>query len=237
MNHKIFYTVLFVLHYSNGDKIEKLKNVCGYRTSDFVDSVPWIAFIPLSPRTYNPDANVRCLGALISERYVITSSTCLQFFVSKVKLGTSESQQEINVDSWITNDDADIALFKLAHDIEFTNEIRPICLPFEEFTRFSKRTTFYVPGWTSNQTAIKIIKNAAVECKNKKNVCLKHTGKDYSCSGDEGSPVMDVQNDKHIIHGILTNVYDKDGTPCAVNSPSSGVIITNVVLKWILEQI
>lgn len=53
------------------------KDVCGKQVCD--QAFPWLVFIPLQSRVYNPEANIRCAGALISKRHVITEKSCLQF--------------------------------------------------------------------------------------------------------------------------------------------------------------
>lgn len=217
------------------NKTNNLESKCGVQENSIsVSDFPWVALIRLLTRTYNPDANVRCVGVLINERYIITSSTCLQFLIKDVILGESE----IGVDSWRTHDKVDIALLKLSHGVNFTDYIQPVCLPFDEFNNYEKKTTLYTAGWGASSSEIKIVKSRMVECEDlsKHTICLDHVGKNTVCTGDEGAPVMYMNNDRWVLHGIVSSTFDKDGSPCAVNSPSTAIPITDDVLEWIVDH-
>lgn len=230
-------------------RIENLKYECSTQENRIENSLhPWVTFIPLKTRTYNPGANVQCIGALISKRHVITTSTCLQFVVSDVVLGQGNDNEMLAdmlgfpVKKWIVYDKADIALLKLANDAPFSDTVRPICLPFPEFKKPRNNTIFDVVSWTHKAGSMSISKktmtSALTNCKkgSKYLTCLRSTGEDVACYGDEGSPIMYLDNQNWFLYGILYNVFDSDGSPCARNSPAVGLKITDDIVNWIVEK-
>ncbi|XP_031354805.1 melanization protease 1-like isoform X2 [Photinus pyralis] len=117
-----------------------------------INEFPWVAQL-----LYDDKRRVRCTGSLINNRYVLTSAQCVsnnQNLVG-VRLGDfnrtsvedcvhhtifgeecSEPVQEFEIDEIIphpkfnksTSED-DIAVIRLSHNAQYTDYIRPICLP------------------------------------------------------------------------------------------------------------
>uniref|UniRef100_A0A1Y1LIW4 Peptidase S1 domain-containing protein n=1 Tax=Photinus pyralis TaxID=7054 RepID=A0A1Y1LIW4_PHOPY len=244
------FCIIFIVATTWGNSIEEriadLKYECSTHANSIEENLhPWVTFIPLKTRTYNPGANVQCIGALISKRYVITASTCLQFVVSEVFLGHNDSNTlsdmvRAPVKHWTTYDKADVALLKLGTDIQFSDTVKPICLPFQEYGRPISDTILNVVSWTreagSTLVSKKINEGTVTRCKSSYQVCLHPTGKQVACYGDEGSPITHFDGSNWVLHGILLSVFDSDGSPCARSSPAVGLKITDDIVDWIVEK-
>lgn len=216
-----------------------LKQDCGVQKDN---NYPWVAFIPLQTRTFNPDAKVECVGALISERYVITSSSCLQFVVSKIQFWWNLQVVEVEVEKWIAFQATNIALLKLANDVEFSEFLRPICLPSDDMVSVeSTAASYYTATWMSpekNTTGRvkQLVESAVVNCErnNEGYVCLRPSEGTAICNKDEGSPIMYSGNNKWTLYGVLNYALDVHKSLCD-NTAASGSKITNDVLKWIMH--
>ncbi|KAF2903987.1 hypothetical protein ILUMI_02187 [Ignelater luminosus] len=270
----VFNLLLFGFVYSinavkfnnlNSD-IPSIKNVCGQQVCENV--FPWLVFIPLESRVYNPGANIRCAGVLINERYVLTDRACLQFVLTNVQIGLYDTSKNVTckgnpvlnvkVANRISNESYEIVLLKLAEDVEYTDEIKPICLPFGKYKK-AKLNEVHTSGWglvdDTGHKDVDIMKNiratvadneecklrgAAINSVNDNNViCVKQKegNKDNLCSGDEGSPIMYNSDGYWVLEGILTWLFSSEYKPCTINEPARGFKITDDILKWIIENI
>ncbi|XP_037036818.1 serine protease easter-like [Bradysia coprophila] len=136
-----------------------------------LDYFPWVAHI----RSNSTDGAYNCSGALINERYVLTTARCvnehqlngIERKILSVRLGEHNINTEKDCDDFECADPAidvfieeiishtdynrteyteenDIALIRLTHTVNFTDFVRPICLPIGFALN---RTGFQVTGW------------------------------------------------------------------------------------------
>lgn len=249
---------------------------CGYSNDVVPDTqsdefqFSWMAFLPLETRTFSPGANVRCAGTLISKRYVLLAKSCLQFHLGKVHLGYNNASLDYAcsgdecptvlkaaVEDVAIDEKLEVVLLRLGEDVEFTDNIKPICLPFEDFPRAETGATVYSSGW--GLTAVgegfsvtkKIVKETLIsnqECKKGSDVqgdvddqliCVQVQAgsEDVPCNGDEGSPVMYHSGTRWVLEGVLNWVFGSRDEPCAIDKPARGIRITEEVLEWIVAMV
>ncbi|KAK4881122.1 hypothetical protein RN001_004441 [Aquatica leii] len=220
------------------------KNQCSLDPSNF----PFVVFIPLSSRVYNPSANVRCTGVLLNEKYVLTSMQCLAFVLNKVELGrydTSKNENEVievEVEMRLPYKHGDLAILKLKNSIQYTDNIAPVKLSSNQL----EPQSVFTSGWGltsklgSTSNVKKVVEHSVVDCKTvvANAVCMKAKSEtNVACNGDEGSPIVYCENQEWHLYGILTSVFDNDSLPCAVNDVAIGVKLTDEIINWIKETI
>jgi len=149
------FSFLNALEFTKSDILPSTDE-CGFQNCE---AYPWLVFIPLESRIRNPGVDLRCAGVLISKRYVITKSSCLQFVLTKVHIGqfsTSNNKtcedrpvMKIEVEDRVVNFESEIVLLRLAEDVEFGADVTPICLPFDGIERAETGSDVYTSGWGS----------------------------------------------------------------------------------------
>ncbi|XP_031337779.1 chymotrypsinogen B-like isoform X2 [Photinus pyralis] len=234
-------------------RVLNIERNCGEQNGNIY---PWVALIPLETRTYNPSAKVECIGTLISEQYVITSSSCLAFVVSKVQFWSNLELLEVEVERWVVYQATNLALLKLKKAVD-SDFFSPICLPSDDLALIenidpytatwmqnsglmrssnSYRFTYHI----SDDTRIKkAVKTTIVNCQKRDNglICLRPNGGDTICDRDEGSPIMFSDQNKWTLGGVLNYAYDIHESICVNSSSVTGSRITKDALKWIMHVI
>uniref|UniRef100_A0A0K2TLA2 Peptidase S1 domain-containing protein n=1 Tax=Lepeophtheirus salmonis TaxID=72036 RepID=A0A0K2TLA2_LEPSM len=232
-------------------------------------SHPWQAAI--IKQTYLTK-RISCGGALISKRFVLTAGHCVHTKGGqrmKIRLGEwnvrSQSEpsphEDIDIEHRYIHPDYthkdfrnDIALVRLARDVEFKENILPACLPTygESFIgRYAK-----VIGWGRTQHGLSktpsILQEVSVRviapdvCQqwfrqaNRKEtiygnnfICAGYEegGRD-SCQGDSGGPLVTVIDGRHVLIGVVSW-----GIGCA--RPHLPGVYTNIAnyVDWVYEVI
>ncbi|XP_072399984.1 trypsin-1 [Diabrotica undecimpunctata] len=193
-----------------------------------VNRYPWIARIVY-------DGHYHCGASLLTEEYVLTAAHCVRKLKrSKIRviLGDHDVSTTAEIPAMMRAVSAvvrhkgfdgdtfnhDIALLKLRKKVQFTKQIRPVCLPK---TREPSGKTGTVIGWgrTSEGGMLpNIIQEVEVpiltqtQCKSMKYRASRITnymlcagkGAQDSCQGDSGGPLLIHSGDKYEIAGIVS---------------------------------
>ncbi|KAM7364380.1 serine protease 7 [Cochliomyia hominivorax] len=209
-----------------------------YNGNDTVlDEYPWMAL--LEYRTRNGQPVLNCGGSLINERYILTAAHCVKGEIetsvgplNRIRLGEYDISSEIDCigsdcnnkvleldfeeviphpqyDPKNVNRYHDIALIRLAENVNYNDFIRPVCLPLPT-TKQEIRTgaILTVAGWgrtlLARQSNVKQQLDVPV---NDHNACVQKfasrninigssqlcAGGEFakdSCDGDSGGPLM-----------------------------------------------
>ncbi|XP_035912354.1 serine protease easter-like [Anopheles stephensi] len=122
----------------------------------------------------------------------------------------------------------DIALLRMAREVEFSDSIKPICLPVNEDVRRKVLPKYIITGWgtTEQQSLSDVLLQAIVnhvtvpECQRKMNenflyvtladewqMCAAGEGLVDSCQGDSGGPLgfsVDISGARFVQFGIVS---------------------------------
>ncbi|KAF7263192.1 hypothetical protein GWI33_003515 [Rhynchophorus ferrugineus] len=194
-----------------------------------VNHYPWIARIVY-------DGHFHCGASLVSENYVLTAAHCVRKLKrSKIRVILGDHDQSVTTDvpakmravsavirhrNFDTDTyNHDIALLKLRKPVEFTKNIRPICLPTSGKDPAGKMGTVVGWGRTSEGGMLpNIVQEVDVpilsltQCRAMKYRSSRITsymlcagkGAMDSCQGDSGGPLVVHTGEKYEIVGIVS---------------------------------
>lgn len=233
-----------------------------------IDEFPWMAQL-----LYNKDRKVQCSGSLINHRYVLTAAHCLTSDYAKlvgVRLGDfnmtsnvdctvhqtfgeecNDPVEEFEIEQEIPHphfhfsiSHNDIGLIRLSRYVEYSDYIRPICLPLAERRKLDEGDELATSGWgllgegeQQTQVKKKILATliSTERCKefykdankviNLNTLCALDGGKS-TCRGDSGAPLMFAVNKQWEKVGLLS--FGK----CTLGVPSVYMKVSNY-LDWI----
>ncbi|XP_075744692.1 chymotrypsin-like elastase family member 2A [Rhipicephalus microplus] len=192
---------------------------------------PWNVAIHTSSR-FRPEQF--CGGALISDQHILTAAHCVDEATLdgiRVHLGSWRRSvfdngeiavpvKEMCVHQNYTGHENDIAVLKLAHPVNFTTTVRPVCLPQSE-EHLPTETEAYATGWTVRKVnekhqdrrtlqALKMILMNEQHCTKyfdislPENVlCASHIYGSL-CEGDSGAPAVQFIHGHWFIQGVLS---------------------------------
>ncbi|XP_011184647.2 venom serine protease Bi-VSP [Zeugodacus cucurbitae] len=259
---------------SCGVVVRTYKKIVGGKASRISDW-PWMAL--LAYPNVDPNSPFKCGGALVSSRHVVTAAHCIRNDLSYVRLGeydlstnTETQHQDLRVvkqekhPSYNTaNGRNDIGIVWLERDVQFTKNIKPICLPSSQQLRSKSYINYtpFVAGWgktmeggvSSNvlqELQIPILTNEVCRDSYQRArrlitadqfdtgvLCagVLSGGKD-TCQGDSGGPLMIPETVGGNIQFYLIGVVSY-GVGCA--RPEIPGVYTSVqfFVDWILAKI
>ncbi|KAK5649792.1 hypothetical protein RI129_000821 [Pyrocoelia pectoralis] len=214
-------------------------------TTAGIDEFPWMGLIRYNNER-GVDVGFKCGATLINNRYLLTAAHCIltspePITVVSVRLGEwklstqmdciyniaistcSDPVVDVNIDQQIphpyfssSNGNNDIGLLRLETNVNYTDSIRPICLPPPELPTPKDGTFMDISGWgiteTGRQSDYKLKAQVPVlsneECKkvftdyshiNPNQACAGgKDGKD-ACHGDSGGPLMTTFKKKDVL--------------------------------------
>uniref|UniRef100_A0A182S527 CLIP domain-containing serine protease n=1 Tax=Anopheles funestus TaxID=62324 RepID=A0A182S527_ANOFN len=261
-------------------KMQSDRIVGGETTS--IDAYPWLTRIQYYKG--NNRYGFHCGGVLIHNQYVLTAAHCIEgvpssWIVYQVRLGEFDTTTEIDcvqedcadpvrdalISAYVVHpeyykqngaDYNDIALLQLSESIEFTDFIRPICLPVAPESREANLTGKYatVAGWgqTENSSSstkklhlrVPILDNEAcsdafssirLEIISTQLCAGGEKGKD-SCRGDSGGPLMRYGDDRSSVkHWYLVGVVSFGLEQCGTDGVPGVYTRMSEYMDWVLE--
>ncbi|XP_050744335.1 phenoloxidase-activating factor 1 isoform X3 [Drosophila biarmipes] len=220
---------------------------------------PWIAMLLYENTTNVWDLTLesKCGGSLINNWYVLTAAHCVTNLIGRilkrVRLGEHNTKAtklcdiynkscappplEIDVKEVIfhvlynhyTEYSNDIALVRLEIPVRYTREIKPICVPRDNFRLGESELKIAGWGLTENGTKSHVLLYSTVRenaqyCINNyvavfnfnMQICAGGQSKRDTCKGDSGGPLMATQDignymDHVFVAGITSFAYDSCG--------------------------
>jgi len=246
-----------------------------------LDEFPWLVHISLSGVGDDDDDVDRCTGVLISNRYVLTGGFCGSE-VFAVKLGQyatntsficieedpnipecSDPTIKVRIQERIQfpapryefSGQYTVWLLRLTKKVQWSDFIRPICLPLDETNRLTKIDSLVFSGWGGYRMAPQeVIKKRLTYDVVDAEVCYKaleehvllanpnvsficvspqKNNTNTACFEERGAPFMYSQRHQWFLEGL---VIDADPN-CGKGTPVGGVRITPDIINWILDTI
>ncbi|XP_017125720.1 serine protease grass-like [Drosophila elegans] len=243
-------------------RLSRFKRVVGGQDAE-IFSNPWMVILL-------KDLKMICGGTLITSRFVLTAANCDS--PSKVRLGEYDRESsedcspagciqrsyDVDIERLISHSlfgknlgdfKHDIALVKLAQEVEFSDSVRPICLLVNEQVGRTP-TSFNVTGWgktdgdgngsrilqtatLSNINLKKCIDYFGMEDLDESQICAGSSTAD-TCTGDSGAPLT-----AELIYGKIPRVFQFGIASFGAISCDGTSVYTNVThyINWITSTI
>ncbi|KAI8425112.1 hypothetical protein MSG28_006963 [Choristoneura fumiferana] len=262
------------------------RNECGLDTiSDRIyggqvaglDELPWLARIKY---LRNSKPIYACHGSLISSRYVVTAGHCVEGLqIIGVRLGEWDTETDVDCVGDDCSDPpedvevessfiypfynrkliiGDIALLRLATPVNFTEFVRPICLPTTEYVArkdYDLDNSYVTGGWgrteyelravvkrkiTLNAVPMSICRLAIPRISDalaSSSICAGGRKGEDSCAGDSGSSLVKLVSENNQLNWFLYGVTSFGPSKCGAEGLPGIYTRTTYYLDWILRTI
>ncbi|XP_045537778.1 CLIP domain-containing serine protease B9 [Papilio machaon] len=243
-----------------------------------LDEFPWLARI--ATKRYDK-LKYTCGGSLITQQFVVSAAHCvIDRKVVAVRLGEwdTETEKDCNDDDYCSDPpvdvmvvqvivhpmydrrlhNGDISLLRLEKSINYTDFIRPVCLPTTEFVAsqdYVIGTSFTTAGWGLTELGTPSIIKQKVDldtvpmdiCKVKmphinkldvdKIICAGgKPGKD-TCNGDSGGPLTKDITIEFNTNAYLFGITSFGSARCGVTDTPSVYTRVAAYMDWIIANI
>ncbi|XP_039481761.1 serine protease grass-like [Drosophila santomea] len=243
-------------------------------------SRPWMALLQFNISDSNKRISFACGGTLITPRYVLTAAHCVMESLYSVRVGEHRISTERDCKTYATREIClppyqdvpiqesvvhegyhaktlhyDIALLRLARSIEFSQFVKPICLPLYEEVRQSiwdkRRPNQKVTGWGIDEQNVlsdvpregdvtrlnldqcSVGRNTTILIANQ--LCVSAFQRD-SCQGDSGGPLLYPYLYLGQQRFVQTGIVSKGPMYCGQGSSAIYTDVTRFV-PWITQNI